>query len=462
MTQYLILGSGIAGRRAADAIRARDGSGEITIIDQQPNPFYARPMLVDLLAKNLGSEKIPTRERQRLADNNIQLELEARIQELRPGDQRVKLHNGKLLSYDRLLIASGRKAARLACDDGQTNGVVYFDRLSEALELSANVKPTLRVAVYGTSYQALGVTAGLRRRGIETTLLLPEPHILSDALDPTASDIVEKRLQQEGVTIITQANIHMLVKEQSELQAVVVGNGEKIPADLLIVTAPQAPVGDYLGETGLATERGIQVNNNLRSSIENIYVAGDIAQLPGDNSSNAMLQTGWLRAWKQGDIAGSNIAGASLAYNDIPSIRTRALDLDIVCLGESGAEGPGISHETTDIHPELPYIYKKLVYRNEQLIGAIFIGDVTEAGNVEEWIEHNLKSTQCDQAIREQLLGAHFGQAAAHGVLCPVCKFQMQMDSTTQEGSIITCPACGLDFKIAKLPNGAYTAISVN
>ena len=461
MTQYLILGSGIAGRRAADAIRAQDSAGEVTLIDEQPNPFYARPMLVELLAKNLGSEKIPTRELQRLADSGIQLELGAHIQELRPNDQRIKLQDGKLLSYDKLLIASGRKAARLPCDDGQTNGVVYFDRLNEALELSATVKPTLRVAVYGTSYQALGVTAGLRRRGIETTLLVPEDRILADALDPIASDIVEKRLQQEGVNVITQANIHMLVKEQSDLQAVVVGNGAKITTDLLIVTSPQAPLNDYLAQTALVTNGGILVDNKLRSSIENIYVAGDIAELSGDSRTNAMLQTGWLRAWKQGDIAGSNIAGASLAYNDIPSIRTRALDLDIVCLGDSGAEGPGITYETAGIHPDVPYIYKKLVYRNDHLIGAIFIGDVTEAGTVEHWIQDGLGASQCDKAVLDQMFGTRFGQAVAHGVLCPVCKFQMQMDESTQEGSIITCPACGLDFKIARLPNGAYTAISV-
>lgn len=460
MTQYLILGSGIAGRRAADAIRAQDNTGEVTLIDEQANPFYARPMLVELLAKNLGSEKVPTKELQRLADSGIRLELESYIQELRTGDKRVRLGDGKLLSYDKLLIASGRQAARLPCDDGQTGGILYFDRLAQALELSSTIQPTRKVAVYGASYQAMGVLAGLRRRGIECTLLLPEDRILADVLDPVASNILEQRLEQEGVTLVKQAPIHMLEKNQAgSLSAVVAGSGIKVQADLLIITAPQNPLSDYLTNSDLSVAQGIQVDNGLRSSIDDIFVAGDIAQLQGDTSSNPMLQTGWLRAWTQGDIAGTNMAGGSLKYEGVPSIRTKAMDLDIVCLGDSNASGPDITTESGDYpYAEVPYIYKKLIYRNKRMVGAVFLGDVTEAGAVEQWIRKGLTAEQCDRQVLSQMFDPHFGKAAAHGILCPVCKFQMQMEAGHKEGSIITCPACGLDFQIATLPNGAFTA----
>ena len=96
MTEYLILGSGIAGRRAADAIREHDADGEITIIDEQANPFYARTMLVELLAKGLGADKIPAKEKNRLAESGIKLELGTRIKELRARDQRVLLDDGRL------------------------------------------------------------------------------------------------------------------------------------------------------------------------------------------------------------------------------------------------------------------------------------------------------------------------------------------------------------------------------
>lgn len=462
MTEYLILGSGIAGRRAADAIREQDANGEITIIDEQANPFYARPMLVELLAKGLGADKIPAKEKNRLAESGIKLELGTRIKELRARDQRVLLDDGRLITFDKLLIASGRKAARLPCDDGQTSGVLYFDRLTEALELSSTLKPSRKVAVYGASYQAMGVLAGLQRRGIECTWLLPDARILPDVLDQVGSEILEGRLQQEGITLVKNAAIHMLEKEQSALQAVVAGNGQKIPADLLIVTAPQEPLSDYLTQSELAANGGISVNTSLQSSIDNIYVAGDIAHLGSEASSNAMLQTGWLRAWIQGQIAGSNMAGGSIVYDRVPSIRTKALDLDIVCLGESNATGPDITTESGAYpYAEVPYIYKKLIYRNKCMVGAIFLGDVTEAGMVEQWITKGLTAEECDAKVLSQMFDPRFGAAAAHGVLCPVCKFQMQMDDATKEGDIITCPACGLDFRIAKLPNGAYTALPV-
>jgi 3-phenylpropionate/trans-cinnamate dioxygenase ferredoxin reductase subunit len=462
MTEYLILGAGIAGRRAADAIREQDADGEITLIDEQANPFYARPMLVELLAKGLGAEKIPAKEKNRLAQSGIKLELGARIKELRARDQRVLLDDGRLITFDKLLIASGRQAARLPCDDGQTSGVLYFDRLAQALELSSTLKPSRKVAIFGASYQAMGVLAGLARRGIECSWLLPDARPLPDALDKVGSEILEARLQQEGITLVKNATIHMLEKEQSALQAVIAGNGQRIPADLLIVTAPQEPLSDYLIHSDLASDGGIPVNAKLQSSMDNIYVAGDIARMTSDSSSNAMLQTGWLRAWTQGQIAGSNMAGGSATYDRIPSIRTKALDLDIVCLGESNASGTDITTESGAYpYPEVPYIYKKLVYRNKRMVGAIFLGDVTEAGMVEQWIRKGLTADACDAKVLSQMFDPRFGKSVAHGVLCPVCKFQMQMDESTTEGDIITCPACGLDFKVAKLPNGAYTAISV-
>ncbi len=460
MTQYLILGSGIAGRRAAEAIRERDASGEIVMIDEQPKPFYARPMLAEMLAKGQGADKIPAKEHNRLVESGIKLQTGTKIKELRAHDQKVLLGDGRLLPYDKLLIASGRKAAKLACDDGETTGVVYFDRLAEAEQINAAVKSVRRAVVYGASYQAMGVLSGLSQRGVACTLVLPEERLLPGALDAVAADILEERLRREGIEVLKSAPIHMIEKAQSALAAVVAGSGNKIAADLLVVTAPQAPLVDYLRQSDLAAAQGVEADNRLRSSFENIFVAGDVARLPIDTLPDTMLQTGWLRAWKQGQIAGANMAGASLSYDGIPTVRTKVLDLDLVCLGRSAATGEGVRYETGKYpREELPYIYKKLVYANDKVVGAIFVGDVTEAGTVEQWISKGMTAKDCDRRVIDQMFNPHFGPAAAHGVLCPVCKFQMQIDSQAKEGTVITCPACGLDFRIQRLPNGAFCAL---
>ncbi len=169
---------------------------------------------------------------------------------------------------------------------------------------------------------------------------------------------------------------------------------------------------------------------------------------------------GWLRAWKQGHIAGANMAGDSLAYEGIPSLRTKVLDLDLVCLGESNATGDNVRHESGSYpYEELPYVYKKLVFRGRKVVGALFIGDVSEAGEVEQWIRKGLNKQECDQRIINQMFSLQFRKPVTHSVLCPVCKYQMQHSEQEKKGAITTCPACGIDFEIERLPNSAYRAV---
>jgi NAD(P)H-nitrite reductase large subunit len=200
----------------------------------------------------------------------------------------------------------------------------------------------------------------------------------------------------------------------------------------------------------------------MGTAAPNIFAAGDAAHLAAEQVRGISSEVGWLRAWRQGRIAGINMAGADATYKDNPSLRTKILDLDVVCLGSSDAQGEGVRIESGDFpFPELPYIYKRLTYVDDRIAGAIFIGDVSEAGVVDEWIGKGLKASQCDRAVLEKIFSTRFQRSGAQGVLCPVCKYQMQLESGAGEGTIVTCPACGIDFRMERLPNGNLHAVAV-
>ncbi len=464
MKRYLILGSGVAGRRAAKAIHRKSVDSEITIVEEQDNPFYARPMLGELFGRKTGAVQSAAKEKEQLSELGIKFKTGAKVKEVRLHEQTALLNTSELLFFDKMLIASGVRTTRLACDQGNSAGVVYMDRVEDIQALGSNIDAVRKAVVFGASYQAFGALKGLRSLGIDCSLVIPEERLWSQSLDVVASNILEQRLGQEKITVIKGANIEFLEQDADALRSVVVTGGKKISTDLLVVAAPQEPVLDYLTSGGLDTDRGILVDAGLKTSAQNIFAAGDVAQLSTESTVAPNAQAGWLRAWKQGNVAGENMVSGdvNVIYDGIPSIRTRVFDLDLVCLGLSRAEGEGIEAKSGDYpYEEMPYVYKKIIYKQGRGAGAIFLGDVNEAGAVEEWIRKGIPARECDQQVLDNMFKLQYKSSAAYGVLCPVCKFHMQIDNKAEEGAIITCPACGIDFKVERLPNGAFHAIPV-
>ena len=124
MSKYLILGAGIAGRRAAKAIRRKDASGEITVVEEQASPFYARPMLGEMIGRGNGAGQVATKDKGWITDLGIKFQAGVKVKEVRLREQKVLLSTNQVIPFDRLLISFGAKAQKLACDDGSTSGVI--------------------------------------------------------------------------------------------------------------------------------------------------------------------------------------------------------------------------------------------------------------------------------------------------------------------------------------------------
>ncbi len=460
MNRYVILGGGVAGRRAAEVIRKRAGEADVVVVDEQQEAFYYRPMLGELLAGRVGQGQVLSGDKERISRLGVKVLTGARVDSFDPKAQAVVLSSGESLPFDKALIASGRRTEKIAGDPGTGRGIVYLDTLPDALHMASLVGSVRKAVVYGASLQAIGALRGLRARGIDCTLVLPQERFWQGVLDTTASKILEDRLRQEGVAVIKQAEIGDLVWDREELEAVIPTKGEKLPADLLVVATPQDPHLDFLEDSGLVAENGVQVDQSLRTKQENVFAAGDVAALPAVHTGEVLPQPGWLSAWRQGNVAGLNMVGQGAVYSGFPSLRAKAWDLDVVCLGLSDAQGEGIREESGDYpYEDLPYIYKKVVYKDRKVVGALFMGDASEAGAVEGWIRRGLKADECDKKVLDQMFLPRVQPMGALGALCPICKFQMQIGEQAEEGSVHTCPACGADFRLVRMPNGAFRAV---
>ena len=460
MERYLILGSGTAGKRAAEVIRKGKSDAEIIVIGDEPDPFYYRPMLGEFLARGMRPEQIASGDRDRLSRLAVRLLAGIKATSLNVKKQEVLCSSGERIRFDKLLVASGRKTTRLAGPGGDAKGIAYLDTLADAKAIASLVGKIGKAVVVGSSIPALDVLRGLRGRGVDCTYLIPEERFWPGVLDAVASQILEDRFRQERIAVVKGACLEEVVVREGRLQAIRTTKGDKIPADLLVVASPQVPQLDFLQEGELRTDRGILVDASLRTSHENIFAAGDVAQPPLANSATAVPQPGWLNAWRQGNVAGLNMTGKEATYRGVLSLRIKAFDLDLVCLGLSDAAGPDIGEESGGYpFEELPYIYKKIVYQKQKVAGAIFVGDVSEAGKVEHWIRQSLPADRCEKKVLDQIFRSRLISSDLMGALCPVCKFQIQVEEGDEEGKTVTCPACGFEFRLERMPNGVFRAM---
>jgi len=459
MKRYLILGSGIAGRRAAEIIRKQDPGGEVTIVEEQGDIIFARPLLGDLVTGNSSGDKFVKKDMEKLSKMGVNLLSGTKVTGLQVDEKHVILSNGDTISFDQLLLATGKRARRFPVTPEGISGIVYFDNISDIREINGLLGSVKTAVVVGASYQSLNALKGLQGRGVHCTLLLEEDRFWPGILDPVASDIMEEQLQQKRIRLIKGTSVQDILAEEGKLKAVLTETGENLPADLLVIGAPQICSLEYLKGSGLESGQCLPVDKSLRTVHDGIYAAGDMTTLPAEKAAGTLPGHGWLRAWRQGNIAGINMCGGSASYKWPPSLRTKIFDIDMVCIGFSDVAGEGIQDETGGFpYDEFPSIYKRLVFREGKLIGTVFLGDVSEAGAVDQWIRRGLSREECDQKVLDQMFSPNLREQVAQGVLCPVCKFHIQIDDRAREGSLVTCPACGIDFRLQAMQNGLFRA----
>jgi len=212
-----------------------------------------------------------------------------------------------------------------------------------------------------------------------------------------------------------------------------------------------------LADSGIKWGKGILTDDQLRTNFPNIFAAGDAAQVFDAYKGEALLHFGWQSAWEQGAIAGSNMAGGDLSYSGrIPALSIQIYGLDFLSLGEGNPQAPGYKGMTGD-YPEMG-IYKKLVLKENRVVGALLLGSISEATPIEDLIRNRAEISQVDKKLLMRIFDLHYWISSGMEVLCPVCKLNVKLSEKAKAGDLITCPICGVEFKLSKI-NGRFRAV---
>lgn len=415
MTQrFIIIGTGVAGIAAAQAIRQQLAQASITLIGDEPDLYYSRPGLAYYLTKELPESSLFPLHRSALQKLNIGI-VHGRAAQIDPDAHRIRLANGQNLPYDRLLIATGASAALPKLPGTELEGVVKLDNLADTRHIIKLARKTRTAVVIGGGITALEIVEGLAARKIAVHYLLRRDRYWSGVLEEEESRVIETRLRAEGVQIHYHTQATQIIENRGRVAGVLTQDGRQIPCQMVALAVGIRPRLELAAAIGLRIERGILVNEFLQTSHPDIYAAGDVAQVFDPLTGYYNIDSLWGPARQQGHIAGLNMAGGRSLYQKLaPFNVTRLAGLTTTIIGAVGNgqddDLVGIARGDSETWRQLPAAIAaqksfdvnrmRVMVGSQFLIGAIVMGDQTLSLPLQHLIAEKADIT----TIRDNLL----------------------------------------------------------
>jgi NAD(P)H-nitrite reductase large subunit len=389
--QFVIVGSGIAGLAAAEALREREPTAAIRMVSEESHNFYSRPGLAYLLRGDVPEKQLFVRTANDLRALGVE-RVNARVESLSCGCHEVVLAGGQRLRYDRLLLATGATAVPPAFPGGELVGVVKLDSLDDARHILQLTGRRKAAVVVGGGITALELVEGLAARRMRVHYFMRSDRYWSDVLDETESRIILDRLRHDGVTIHTGTQVKQAIGSRGKLTGVETQAGAHIPCQMLAVAIGVRPRIELARAAGLTCDRGVVVNALLESSGADVFVAGDAAQVHDPTSGRATLDVLWSTALAQGRVAGANLAGARLAYvkgipynvTQLAGLRVtiigavgKGTDKDLVTIARGDSEAWRLLPRALVITAQDDVNRVRLLLGEQRIVGALVMGDQT-------------------------------------------------------------------------------------
>lgn len=377
---YAILGNGAAGLNAAKAIRERDKTGSIYMISNEEYPAYNRPMLTKSLVAGLDAEQIAIQDASWYEEQNIYQILGKNVTGIDTKEKEIQTSDGAKFKYNKLIYAMGSECFIPPIPGADQPEVVAIRRLSDTNKVTELLKQTKEAVVIGGGVLGLEAAWELKKAHCKVTVLELAPRLMGRQLDTAAGEMLKSISEAQGIAIHTGVQI-AAIEGDGHVTGVRLGDGQVIPAQLVIVSCGVRANTAIAKEAGLETDRAVVVGSRMNTSDENIFACGDCAQYEGINYAI------WPQAVEQGKVAGANAAGEALEYTTVPAALTfHGMNTALFSIGDNGTN-PDLIYKTVEFKDVARKQYEKYYFRNNRLCGVILIGDVSRMGELTEAVE---------------------------------------------------------------------------
>ncbi|MBN2372280.1 NAD(P)/FAD-dependent oxidoreductase [bacterium] len=413
-TKYLIIGNSAAAINAIEAIRERDKNGSIFLVSEETCHTYSRPLISYYLGNKVDEARMLYRPPSFYEDHDVRTCLGKRVVHLDVSAREAFMDDQTRILFDKLLIATGGAPFVPELPGADSEGVFTFTTLDDARHVKMFVSDhcVKKAVVIGGGLIGLKVTEALIDLSIQVTIVELSDRILSATFDRTASGIIERGLMKTGCSCITCNTVEKILKGKKNLvNGVVLKEGTKIDCGLVIMAIGVRPRLDLVRDTVIKINRGIMVDEYLKTSAEDIYAAGDVVEtydlIAGSPRPIAILPN----AAQQGRIAGTNMAGGDKKYTG--GIAMNSIEIAGIPTISVGLTDPAMipgketqnDFEILQEYNERDSLYKKVVIQGGRIIGIILAGKIDRAGIYTGLIKDRIDVSQ----VKDRLLKDDFG-----------------------------------------------------
>jgi 3-phenylpropionate/trans-cinnamate dioxygenase ferredoxin reductase subunit len=335
-TRYLIVGGGLAGGSAVEAIRARDQEGRIVLVSDEKHLPYDRVALSKgYLMGKLRQENLFLQDAEFYEQQHVKHLLGRRVQQLNTDARTALLDDGQEVEYERLLLATGGRARRPPIPGSDLSGIYCLRTIEDSDAIRTAMSSARRAVVMGGGFIGCEIAAACRQQGLDTTIVEVLPSLLSLPLDPETAQWITKYFIEQDVRVLTNETTARFVESNGRVAGIETKTGKTIPADFVAVGIGITPNVELAKEAGLPVNNGIVVNEQLRVDDTSIYAAGDIASFYSPLFGKHLRLEHYDVAAKHGEVAGANMAGGQERFTELPHFFSSMFKLRIEVWGDA-------------------------------------------------------------------------------------------------------------------------------
>lgn len=368
--KIVIIGAGPAGITAAETLRQYNRKDDIVMLSSESFPPYAPPAMIEYFMTGREAHFWKGKDITDLLGLDYRLGTQAET--LLPDQHVIRLDNGKTLDYDRLVIATGSRLYA-PVPGADLPGVYNFKSLSSAEDLikRVRVKDVKRALVIGAGFIGVEIALLLKSLGVEVTQIEKADRVMPLMLDMETAQIVLDQMDARGINVRLNTEAQA-VEGKERAEAVEIEGGESLSFDVLIAATGVMPNIEFIRGSGIEAEWGIIVDDHLRTTIPDIYAAGDVAETGDRITGERYVHAIFPNAVAQGRVAAQNISGLNINYEGAESMNSlKHLGIPVMAAGRMEGE---------ELRVRSNGAIRKLFLRNDRIVGFRMAGDISAAG----------------------------------------------------------------------------------
>lgn len=330
----MIVGGGLAGAKAAEALRTDGFDGRVVVIgDESERPYDRPPLSKDYLQGRSEKEKIYVHPERWYADNDVELRLNCPASLIDLTAHQLTVKSGEQIDYDKLLLATGSSPRHLTAPGSDLDGVFYLRRVADCEAIKAAFATAKRAAIIGAGWIGLESAAAARAAGVEVTVLEAGEMPLVRVLGPEVAALFLGLHTRNGVTMDMSVEVAEIIEREHRASGVRLTNGRQIDADLVVIGVGITPNVELAETAGLTIDNGILVDEFLQSSDPDVFAAGDVANTWYPLLERHFRLEHWSAALNQGPVAAANMMGRAVAYDRVPYFYSDQYDMGMEYTG---------------------------------------------------------------------------------------------------------------------------------